>query len=73
MLMVAFNYCTIIDNMTGNKMLKLCQYELDDEDWEVVKDLLQVLKVSMLLCHHTWETQMSLLVVQGCYTVLLSR
>ncbi|KAI9463009.1 hypothetical protein F5148DRAFT_982533 [Russula earlei] len=41
---VAFEYCTIIDNVTGNKTLKLCQYELDDRDWDIVKDLLQVLK-----------------------------
>ena len=49
MLMVTFNYCTVIDDVTGNKALKLCPYKLDDGDWEVVKDLLQVLKVSLLL------------------------
>ncbi|KAF8238215.1 hypothetical protein L208DRAFT_1076278, partial [Tricholoma matsutake] len=45
MLMVTFDYCIVIDNVTGNKTLKLHQYELDDGDWEVVKDLLQVLKM----------------------------
>ncbi|KAI9452712.1 hypothetical protein F5148DRAFT_985885 [Russula earlei] len=44
MFMVTFEYCTIIDNVTGNKMLKLHQYELDDRDWDTVKDLLWVLK-----------------------------
>jgi hypothetical protein len=51
MLIVAFKYCTVIDNVTGNKSLKLCQYELDDGEWATIKDLLQVLKVSMLPYH----------------------
>jgi len=71
--MVAFDYHIVINNMTGNKTLKLCQYELDDGDWEVVKDILQVLKVSVFPCHHTWKAQTSLLDVQECHTVFLSR
>jgi uncharacterized membrane protein len=73
MLMVAFDYRIVIDNVTGNKTLKLRQYELDDGDWEVVKDLLRVLKVSLFPRCHTWKTQTSLLDVQGCHTVFLSR
>jgi hypothetical protein len=73
MLTVAFDYCLVIDNVTGNKTLKLRQYELDDGDWEVIKDLLQVLKVGSYLCHHTWKTQTSWLDVQGHHTVFLSR
>jgi hypothetical protein len=57
MLTIAFKYCTVIDDMTGNKALKLCQYELDDDKWEVVKDLLQVLKVSTLPYHVIQQTQ----------------
>ena len=45
MLNVALEYRDVIDDITANKYLKLCQYELDDEGWEIVKDLLQVLKV----------------------------
>jgi hypothetical protein len=73
MLIVTFDYHLIIDNMTGNKTLNLCQYELDDGDWEVIKNLLRVLKIGLYLCHHTWKTQTSWLDVQGCHTVFLSR
>jgi hypothetical protein len=47
MLKFALEYHSIIDSVTGNKSLKLCQYELDDGDWDVIKDLLHVLKVTM--------------------------
>jgi len=40
MLTVAFDYHTVIDDITANKSLKLHRYELDDQDWEVVEDLL---------------------------------
>jgi hypothetical protein len=73
MLTVAFDYCLVIDNVTGNKTLKLRQYELNDGDWEVVKDLLRVLKVGLYLCCHTWKTQTSWLDVQGRHAVFLSR
>ena len=53
MLLVALDYRAVIDNVTGNKALKLCQFELDDGDWEVVKDLLQVLKVGTAASCHT--------------------
>jgi hypothetical protein len=56
MLTVAFKYHTVINDMTGNKTLKLCQYELDNDEWEVVKNLLQVLKVSTLLHHVIQQT-----------------
>ena len=73
MLKVAFDYRTVVDNITGNKTLKLRPYELHDGDWEVVKDLLRVLKVSVNLrdavsCHSS-----SSLDVQGCDTFFLSR
>ena len=51
MLTVAFDYCTVIDDTMANKSLKLCHYELDDQDWEVIVDLLQVLKVCFFLPH----------------------
>ncbi len=73
MLLVAFDYCTVIDNVTGNKTLKLRQYELDDGDWEIVRDLLRVLKVSTLLCCVILVNSTSLLDVQGCHSLLLSR
>jgi hypothetical protein len=45
MLKVALEYCEAVDDITANKFVKLGKYELDDEHWEIVKDLLQVLKV----------------------------
>ena len=44
MLKIALEYCEAVD-ITANKSVKLHKYELDDEDWEIVKNLLQVLKV----------------------------
>ena len=51
MLIVAFKYRTVIDSVTGNRSLKLRQCELNDGEWATIKDLLQVLKVSMLPYH----------------------
>lgn len=45
MLKMALQYRPAIDNITANKSLKLQQYEPDDEDWLIVKDLLRVLKI----------------------------
>jgi len=51
MLNVAINYHIVIDDITANKTLKLRQYELDDNDWNIVGDLLCVLKVSIAMSH----------------------
>ena len=45
MLNVAVEYRKVIDEITANKALKMRQYELDDEGWDIIKDLLRVLKV----------------------------
>ena len=45
MLRVASKYRAAIDDITADKSVKLRKYELDEEDWDVVKDLLCVLKV----------------------------
>jgi hypothetical protein len=46
MLNVALEYRKVIDTITANKSLKMRQYELDDEGWDIIKDLLRVLKVN---------------------------
>ena len=51
MLCVALDYHSVINDITGNKVLKLCQYELDDGDWAIVKDLSKVLKVHVAVLH----------------------
>jgi hypothetical protein len=45
MLEMAVRYRAAIDDITANKALKLRKFELDDEDWEIVSDLIRVLKV----------------------------
>ena len=45
MLRVASEYHAAIDDITADKSVKLQKYKLDEEDWDVVKDLLRVLKV----------------------------
>lgn len=45
MLVLAMKYRQAVDIITADKALKLWKYEMDDEDWEIVKDLIRVLKV----------------------------
>ena len=45
MLKMAMQYRHAIDDITADKSLKLQQYELDEDDWAIVGDLLRVLKV----------------------------
>lgn len=52
MLKVMLDYHVVVDDIMANKALKLQQYELDDSDWDIVEDLLQVLKVHILPCHN---------------------
>jgi len=52
MLNVAVEYREVIDDITANKSLKLQQYKLDDKGWDIIKDLLHVLKVNFT--HLLW-------------------
>jgi plasmid maintenance system killer protein len=51
MLEMAVRYRAAIDDITANKALKLRKFELDDEDWEIVSDLIRVLKVRLMFIH----------------------
>ena len=46
MLEFAVEYREGIDSITGNLNMKLRQYELSEEDWEIATKLRDVLKVS---------------------------
>ena len=46
MLRFATKYREVIDAMMADKVLKLWKYELDDEEWVIVEDLVLVLQVS---------------------------
>jgi hypothetical protein len=48
MMQFALKYRQPIDSITANKELKLRKYELDNEDWGIVGDLVTVLKVTLL-------------------------
>jgi len=45
MVKVALKYCSAIDDIMANKSLKLQKFELNNDDWKIIGDLLQVLKV----------------------------
>jgi hypothetical protein len=46
MMCFALKYRKPIDLVTADKGLKLRKYELDDEEWGVMEDLVDVLEVS---------------------------
>jgi hypothetical protein len=45
MMNFALKYCEAIDAITADKALKLRKYELLDDDWVIVQDLVAVLEV----------------------------
>ena len=45
MLDFAVEYQGSLDSMTGNQWMKLRQYELTEEDWDITTQLRNVLKV----------------------------
>ena len=45
MLQFVLGYRKAIDAITADKTLKLRKFELDDEEWEVVGDLVDILEV----------------------------
>ena len=45
MLEFVVEYREAIDSITGNQRMKLRQYELSEEDWEIAMKLRDVLKV----------------------------
>ena len=48
MLQMALQYRSAIDHITADKTLKLRKYELDGDDWEIIADLMRVLKVCIV-------------------------
>lgn len=60
MLCFIFEYRKVIDAITANKGLKLHKFELDEDDWMIVEDLVYVLEVhtyQLDCCHKTnhWD------------------
>ena len=46
MMAFALDYCKLIDSITADKSLKLWKYELDNEGWSIIEQLISVLQVS---------------------------
>jgi hypothetical protein len=46
MLVFAVEYREALDSITGNQRMKLRQYEMTEEDWEIATKLRDVLKGS---------------------------
>jgi hypothetical protein len=69
MLAFALKYRPAIDTITADKILKLRKYELDDEDWNIVRDLVSVLEVSYRTCRAT-STNISSAIQKG-YNIFL--
>lgn len=46
MLLISLLYRAAVDKITADKTLKLRKYELDNDDWLIVEDLVNVLEVS---------------------------
>jgi hypothetical protein len=49
MLCFVKNYRKAIDTITADKALKLRKFELDDEEWDIIGDLVAVLEVCAAL------------------------
>jgi hypothetical protein len=47
MLVFAVSYWEVLDIITGDREMKLHQYEMDAEEWKIAHQLCQVLKVSI--------------------------
>ena len=45
MMQFVLKYQHTIDDITANKTLKLRRYELNNDDWAIIKDLVSILKV----------------------------
>jgi hypothetical protein len=48
MMVLAREYRTVINNITGSREFKLREYELSEDEWLIIDQLIAVLKVSGL-------------------------
>ena len=47
MLRFAIKYRDAIDGVTADKLLKMRKFELDNDDWTIVEDLVSMLEVCL--------------------------
>jgi hypothetical protein len=55
MLEFALAFREALDTITSEKEMKLRKYEMDEEEWEIVRQLEAVLKVSLGLFYHSFR------------------
>ncbi|KAH9954163.1 hypothetical protein BC827DRAFT_1093543, partial [Russula dissimulans] len=73
MVKMALKYCAAVDDITANKGLKLHKYELDDDDWDIVLDLLHLLKdVTLFFSQDTISTIMHVIPTMDRIDALLN-
>lgn len=73
MLEFALAFREALDTITGEKEMKLRKYEMDEEEWEIARQLREVLKVSpRLVQHHSPRPICNPSGLQGCNFVFLA-
>jgi hypothetical protein len=74
MLEFTIEYCEALESITRNQRMKLRQYKLTEEDWNIATQLYDVLKVRYyaLLFNHRLSFPRQIFNFQGCHTVLLT-
>jgi hypothetical protein len=70
MLLFAIKYRDAIDSVTADKSLKLRKFELDNDDWKVVQDLVSVLEVCIVLVCYSSRTDNALAIQKGHFILL---
>jgi hypothetical protein len=56
MLDFAVEHITVIDAITSNRDMKLRRYELSEDEWDVARQLRDVLKVRIVYCFDYFKT-----------------
>lgn len=51
MLQFALAYREALDTLTSDKEMKLRKFEMDEEEWEIARQLMEVLRVSVLCAY----------------------
>ena len=49
MLKFAYTYCDVINKITDDRSMKLCDYERKDHEWKIVEELRDSLKVCIFI------------------------
>jgi hypothetical protein len=73
MLKFAFAYSEPINKITGERSMKIRQYEIKDHEWMIVEQLRDCLKVRPFFFFHNLFHSLHLLDIQNSYIRILKR